>query len=75
MVPMGSRSRAILEFDLEVPLFVNWMTPSINSLKPTTQLHSIEKMKVKFISGMTVEEESSDSPGRSGNHFESLEPQ
>jgi hypothetical protein len=47
-----------LEFDLEVPLFVNWMTPSTNSLKPTTQLHSIEKLKVKFISGMTVEEES-----------------
>jgi hypothetical protein len=59
MVPMSSRSRrAILEFDLEVPLFVNWMTPSKNSLKPTMQLHSIEKVKVKFISGMTFEEES-----------------
>jgi hypothetical protein len=58
MVPMSSRSRAILEFDLEVPLFVNWMTPSKNSLKPTTQLHSIEKLKVKFISGVTFEEES-----------------
>jgi hypothetical protein len=58
MVPMSSRSRAILEFDLEVPLFVNWMTTSTNSLKPTTQLHSIEKLKVKSISGMTVQEES-----------------
>jgi hypothetical protein len=58
MVPMSSRSRAILEFDLEVLLFVNWMTPSKNSLKPTMQLHSIKKVKVKFISGMTFEEES-----------------
>jgi hypothetical protein len=58
MVPMSSRSRAILEFDLEVPLFVNWMSPSKNSLKPTMQLHSIEKLKVKFISGVTFEEES-----------------
>jgi hypothetical protein len=58
MGPMSSRSRAILEFDLEVPLFVNWMAPSKNSLKPTTQLHSIEKLKVRFISGMVVEEES-----------------
>jgi hypothetical protein len=58
MVPMSSRSRAILEFDLEVPLFVNWMTTSTNSPKPTTQLHSIEKLKVKSISGMTVQEES-----------------
>jgi hypothetical protein len=47
-----------LEFDLEVPLFVNWMATSTNSLKPTTQLHSIEKLKVKSISGMTVHEES-----------------
>jgi hypothetical protein len=44
-------------FDLEVPLFVNWMTTSTNSLKPTTQLHLIEKLKVKSISGMTVQEE------------------
>jgi hypothetical protein len=58
MVPMSSQSRAILEFDLEVPLFVNWMTTSTNSLKPRTQLHSIEKLKVKPILGMTVQEES-----------------
>jgi hypothetical protein len=58
MVPMSSQSRAILEFDLEVPLFVNWMTPSKNSLKPTMQLHSIEKLKVKYFSGVTFKEES-----------------
>jgi hypothetical protein len=53
---MSSQRRG--EFDLEVPLFVNWMTPSKTSLKPTMQLHSIEKLKVKFISGVTFEEES-----------------
>jgi hypothetical protein len=57
MVPMSSRSRAILEFDLELPLFINWMTPSKNTLKPTMQLHAIEKLKLKFISGVTFEEE------------------
>jgi hypothetical protein len=34
------------------------MMPSKNALKPTTQLHSIEKLKVKFVSGLAVEEES-----------------
>ncbi len=43
---------------MEVPLSVKWMTPSQNSLKPTLQLHSIEKLKVKFITGVTFEEES-----------------